>query len=596
MAQSCDEGGICERAGAFQVNFCFQQVADATRDCYLATGAPCDPASLDEHFAFLRTGIEKSCTGSRPQPAGYGSQMHGPALADRLVEECGGQVASLAARSFGGPHARVLNEAISTSNVAAQACMDAAFAGGATLIATVLDEHRLCAQSPDLLDAPCNLATTQANVAAAEAAAVAQINAGCPGSTLADLIGLDAPKFVARAMDQADCMTSAGIGDTWPLPNSTCGPRIIGPSMTVPDRATPTQVVLEGSVWDTRCGDGSPYAFWVDLAPVGSPIENVLVFMQGGGVCVFNDDCAARFASSPGLFNATSDGFPRDGIFDTNPAANPFADWTKVFLPYCTQDVFAGMGTTEVFPSVTVHRYGARNIRAALQYVRNMIWAETYDTALEGYRPDRMTVFFSGNSAGGFGTLYNLHYPIDDLRWVHTTAVAGAALALDNGQPDGIIGLGVAKFPAWNVTEAIPPYCGEPDCGVGPVISAAHAQRLRAVPDQQLLQVSNQIDNTQQGTTSFPSTVAWTNAARASYCSEAGQNGVFYFLDAVPQSVHGGILTGSEFSTLQIAGVALEDWLSGAFSDPTSVVDRVEEGTLVSAFPGVNAFTCAVDP
>jgi hypothetical protein len=174
--------------------------------------------------------------------------------------------------------------------------------------------------------------------------------------------------------------------------------------------------------------------------------------------------------------------------------------------------------------------------------------------------------------------------------------VAGAALALDNGQANGVIGLGLAKFPLWNVSEATPPYCSEPVCGTGPVISAAHAQRLRAVPDQQLLQVSNQIDNTQTNTTAFPSTTAWTNAARASYCAEAGQNGVFYFLDAVPQSVHGGILTGSEFSTLEIAGVALGDWLSVAFNDPGSLMDRVEEGTLVTAFPGVNAFSCPVDP
>jgi hypothetical protein len=596
MAQSCDEGGICERAAAFELHFCVQRVAEATRDCYLGTGAPCDAAQLDPYFAFLRTRVETSCTGSRPQPAGYGSQMHGPALADRLVEECRGQIASLVARSFGGPQASVLNEAISTSNAADQACMDAAFTEGAALLATTFNEHRLCAQSPDLLDAPCDLAATQANVVAAQTAAVLQISASCASSSLEDLTGLDEQKFVARARAQADCMTSAGIGETFPLPDSTCGPNILGPSIAVPNRATPTQIVLDASVWGTRCGDGSPYAFWIGLAPSGSPLENVVIFMQGGGVCLFNDDCAARFAGSPGLFNATGDGFPNDGIFDANPAANPFAEWTKVFLPYCTQDVFAGMGTTETFPNVTVHRYGARNVRAALQYVRNLIWTEKYDSDIEGYRPDKMTVLFSGNSAGGFGTLYNLHYPIDDLRWAHTTSVAGAALALDNGLGNGVIGLGFAKFPLWNVSETIPPYCLEPACGAGPIISAAHAQRLRAVPDQQLLQVSNQIDNTQRDTTAFPSTVAWTSAARASYCTEAGRNGVFYFLDAVPQSVHGGILTGPEFSTLEIAGVALEDWLGGAFTDPTSLADRVEEGTLVTAFPGVEGFTCPVDP
>lgn len=596
LAPSCDEGGICERGAAFDVNFCFQRVADATLDCYLSTGAPCSEAALEGHVSFLRSEVEGSCTGSRPQSAGYGSRMHGPDLADRLAEECTGQVASLAARAFGGPQATVLNIAIASSNTADQSCLEAAFSEGASLIAQVFDEHRLCAQSPDLLDAPCDLASTQANVAAARSAAVSQIAASCTSTTLKSLVGLDEQEFVARAMTQAECMTSAGIGEKWPLPDSVCGPATIGPSIPMPARATPTQVVLESSVWGTRCGNGGPYAFWVELAPAGAPVENVVVFMQGGGVCLFNDDCSARFSSSPGLFEALSDGYPSDGLFDTDPAANPFADWTKVFLPYCTQDVFAGVSATESFSGVTVHRYGATNVRAALQYVRNLVWAEMYNTSEVGYRPDLVTHLFTGNSAGGFGTLYNLHYPIDDLRWVHTTGVAGAALALDNGMIDGIVGLGFAKFPVWNVRAAIPAYCSDPICGVGPNMSFAHSQRLRAVPDQQLLQVSNQIDNTQRDTTAFPTTVDWTNAARASYCESAGLNGVYYFLDAIPASVHGGILTGPEFSTLEVGGVALEDWLGGAITDPASLADRVEEGTLVTAFPGVQSFTCPVDP
>lgn len=596
MAPSCDEAGLCERRAAFDMRFCFEQVAAAAADCYLSTGAPCDAADLDGHLSYLRSQVEGSCAGSRPQLADYGAKMHGPDLAARLAEECTGQVASLAARSFGGPHAVVLNDAISAGNAANQACLEAAFTESAALIAKVFDEHRLCAQAPDLIGGPCDLPTTEATIAAARAAAISNVSTSCTAASLKSLIGLDEQELVTRAMNQADCMTSAAIGDRWPVPEGDCGPTTIGPSIAQPPRGTPTQIVLDSSVWGTRCGNGSPYAFWVSLAPQGAAVENVVVFMQGGGVCVFNDDCAARFSSSPGLFEATSDGFPNDGLFDSDPIANPFANWTKVFLPYCTQDVFAGMDATETFANVTVHRYGARNVRAALQYVRNLIWAEMYDDSEIGYRPDLVTLLFTGNSAGGFGTLYNLHYPIDDLRWVHTTGVAGAALALDNGQTDGIIGLGFAKFPVWNVTAAIPPYCSEPLCGVGPVMSFAHSQRLRAVPDQQLLQVSNQIDNVQRDTTSFPSTVAWTNAARSAYCNGTGLPGVHYFLDAVPQSVHGGLLTGPELNSLQIAGVTLAEWIGGAVDDPESVVDRVEEGNLVAAFPGVQPFTCPVDP
>jgi hypothetical protein len=71
---------------------------------------------------------------------------------------------------------------------------------------------------------------------------------------------------------------------------------------------------------------------------------------------------------------------------------------------------------------------------------------------------------------------------------------------------------------------------------------------------------------------------------------------VYYFLDAVPQSTHGGILTGAAFDVLEIGGVLLKDWLIGAVDDPGAIVDRVEEGTLVTAFPGVLPFACQVDP
>jgi hypothetical protein len=45
-----------------------------------------------------------------------------------------------------------------------------------------------------------------------------------------------------------------------------------------------------------------------------------------------------------------------------------------------------------------------------------------------------------------------------------------------------------------------------------------------------------------------------------------------------------------------VDGVVMRDWLAGAVNDPDAVSDRVEEGTLVEAFPGVDPFACAVAP
>ena len=69
-----------------------------------------------------------------------------------------------------------------------------------------------------------------------------------------------------------------------------------------------------------------------------------------------------------------------------------------------------------------MQRFGALERRAALRYVRDVLWRELDDHRPEGYRPDRMRVLFGGYSAGGFGTLYNYHYVLDDLQWAHTAA------------------------------------------------------------------------------------------------------------------------------------------------------------------------------
>ena len=50
------------------------------------------------------------------------------------------------------------------------------------------------------------------------------------------------------------------------------------------------------------------------------------------------------------------------------------------------QDVHIGGGGTSTFPSVTVHRFGGVNVRAALRYVRDVLWAELDLSTTEGYR------------------------------------------------------------------------------------------------------------------------------------------------------------------------------------------------------------------
>jgi hypothetical protein len=114
---------------------------------------------------------------------------------------------------------------------------------------------------------------------------------------------------------------------------------------------------------DCQCSDGSEFSFWVRQA---NP-NKVLVYLQDGGVCF----SAATCAPDTDLYNTTIGEGPIGavGIFDLTNERNPFADYSIVFVPYCTGDAHLGNITTEYALGLTVHHYGYVNGTAALDFV-----------------------------------------------------------------------------------------------------------------------------------------------------------------------------------------------------------------------------------
>lgn len=582
----------CAEAAFESMRACVRMLNRETRACYLAEGTGCDveagPAA--DVLADVESAVLLGCAGpAQVAEAGFGDAFTPETLAARVQSMCRAEVASLAARSFGGPHAAVLADADS----AARDCLEAAHFAGEELMDIVVGARSICLAQEEAEPGGCSVANMEATIETAADGARTAIEASC--EDLAALVALSPETFVERALDQTDCLTAATHGRTAPLALE-CGPRDVVPPAP---RGEYIQVVLEEDVWGTRCGDGSPFAFWVRLAPEGSPVENVVVGMQGGGVCVFEGDCANR---NPGLFEALDDTPPVSGPLSNDPAVNPLADYTKVFLPYCNQDVFIGGGATSNFDAITVHRFGALNVRAALRWVRDAIWRELDETTAGGYTPQRMRVYFGGFSAGAFGTLYNYHYVLDDLQWERTAAFPDGGLALDSATG----GLSVAALGAlvvsdaqpvgWGAREELPPYCFETDCGLGPRILETSAPRLLGVPEQQFMILSNQNDRTQVGTTFFPSTPDWINAMRQSYCDTKDIPGVNYFLTPIASSVHVVSPRPELYADFPVDGQEMRDWLAQVMLDPMGVQDRVEEGDLVDEIEGVEPFPCEVAP
>jgi hypothetical protein len=562
----------CAAAATQAVQSCMRTVNAAIGACYFEQNGPCQDNNPDILAAHndLEASIQDHCADAEFL------NLSTDALVGRLADTCQSQADSLGWRTFGGPQGAIWPD----TNDAQRACLQTAHSSASAFL-----QDAVAAKSDCLLDASCDASALQAQQEAAAQEASAAIGDDC--EDLAAMVALTPQQYITNTGDQIDCTVAAAHADTAAL-GLSCGPSNVD---AAPARGQWTQIVLDSNKWGTMCGDGSEYAIHVRLAPEGEPLDRVLVGLQGGGVCLFEEDCKARFAASPDLFNAQDD-LPLGGGIASDDPDNPFANWTKVYLPYCNQDVFIGGGIVEDFGELQLPRYGTINLRAGMRVVRDIIWQAMDAGTDTGYRPDELIALFGGFSAGGYGALYNYHWVLDDLLWPRTAAYPDAGGALDNGSVAGVRGLGFVKIPAWGAQPYLPPYCFSGDCAVGPDNYRAFSPRLKQVPQQQFLIVSNQKDNTQQGDAFFDDEAQWIDAMRAAYCDTKDLPGIQWYLtsDSV-NSVH-VVSVRDEFYYGAVAGERMVDWFWRAVTDPDSVEDRAEEGNFTTDIPGSNPFPC----
>lgn len=581
----------CAKAASDGVRVCIDLVNDAWADCYGDNNAPCasDEANVGSALTQLQTAVERSCID------GEFLSLSVDALVGRLQNSCRSEADSIAWRTYGGPQGAVYPAA----SGAEKSCLRSAHEAVSGMVDNALTTIGDC-----LTGDSCDAAAVEAERQALADAAVTEIEAACEGTSLEEVIALNPQVFVDRAQSQVDCITATSHTQTSPLALS-CGPSNTDFEAT---RGEWKQIVVDGGKWGTMCGDGSAYAFWVKLAPEGQPLDRVLVGLQGGGVCVLENQCADRIANNPGLFNAMDDEPLGSGIASDDAEVSPFSQWTQVYLPYCNQDVFAGGGVIEYPGTVDLPRYGSINLRAAVRMVRDVIWKEMDAEGGSGFRPDELVSLFGGWSAGGYGALYNYHWFLDDLLWPRTAAFPDAGGALDNGQPFGVALLGAVKIPVengWAMLANLPPYCFEGDCAVGPVLYNAISPRLKQVPEQQMLIVSNPYDDTQRGDAFFagpaePSDEAWRaiwiNTMRQDYCDTKDLNGINYYYTSVStESLH--VVTLREELWLgSVDGEVMSDWFLRAVTEPDTIQSRVEEANFVNDIPGAEPYPCEVAP
>ena len=621
---------VCHEGVSAAMQRCYASSFAQTKACYDSSGAACadGDAVMQQAASDLRAAVAQSCVkDSLAREAGYGPLVTVEALGEQLADSCLGEAATLGARSFGGPQGRLISDPVAPNSAA---CASAAYDAAQALIQASFADYAACVTDPGCTtraetEAAAETRQTQAGPALSQACA----------PDMQEAQGTPPDLFLQRATDQMHCMVAAAHGDTGNV-DLRCGPdnilfdaatitlntadgEAVGSVDAIP-RGTPVFVTLDSDAWGTRCGSGDPYGFVMRLSADETHLDRAILHQEGGGVCLAGGgDCQTR---PQRLFIATDNGADDlgNGYLAVRPE-NPLRDWSVVFQPYCTQDLHIGGGGEEQGGRPenggTLYRYGAINLRASTQFYRDLLWRLKKQTTEAGYRPRQPHIIYSGSSAGGYGVQYNLHHPLDEMRWVNTLASPHAAWTIEGGSTDLAL-LFTTLGNTWATRPYQPPYCLEDECSLSAVNHPRHAERMGVTPFQKIAVTSAQHDTTQESTQGFPGPVAppvpvpgqerkdWITKLRQDYCDlkidgpQAPVANLFFHLGANTAGAHVVLNNNQIFDDgvrstreLLVDGISMMDWLAGIAHFPDSAIDRVEDGPTID---GVDPFPCEIQP
>ncbi len=158
------------------------------------------------------------------------------------------------------------------------------------------------------------------------------------------------------------------------------------------------EVVYGKETLTPRCVDNDPYMFWARKGTT----NNVLMYYQGGGACWNNASCYSVPGTPPGTCKRTATlndnpDLAGTGFADYDNPNNPFADWSVVFVSYCTCDVHWGENTENYGGGNIGRHYGRINAAVAEKFAREHF-----------VDPDK--VFVTGSSAGSYGAIMNSYW------------------------------------------------------------------------------------------------------------------------------------------------------------------------------------------
>jgi hypothetical protein len=258
-----------------------------------------------------------------------------------------------------------------------------------------------------------------------------------------------------------------------------------------------TAVVPDGPVaygdriWEASCWDGAPYRFFVKKGTV----NKLLVNYEGGGACWDIFTCGLNPTFKQDVLDDASPGsFPFGFADDDNPQ-NPFKDWHKVYVPYCTGDIHWGDATVEhqqldeqgnVSNSVTVRHWGFRNTRVVEKWTRE-------------HFVDPELVFVTGSSAGAYGAIGNS-------AWLMEKVYPSTEFAVLGDAGNGVVtqDFTANEISKWGIETLLPDWIPELNVDVSELDAAdLYAAAANTYPDNRFATFTSAYDGGSGGQTGF---------------------------------------------------------------------------------------------
>jgi len=306
---------------------------------------------------------------------------------------------------------------------------------------------------------------------------------------------------------------------------------------------------------EARCLDGSSTGIGVN--PGTS--DRLLIVLEGGGACFDFISCAG-VANRDGYGESKLERDARStlqrGIFDREDESNPFADWSYVYVPYCTGDVHGGSNPTG--PDDRVH-VGYQNFGHFLTRI-----VPTFSEVSE--------VVLAGRSAGGLGTLVNYPQTADAFGCtpVHAIDDAGGILPDEYMRPC----LQTRVREAWNLAPAVPDECSECTGADGGGLIHVLPHLASYYPDRRFAYISAMQDTVMRGFfgygyssgCDFPADMPADDYAAGLLDARdliSGYDNFRTYYVAGTQHT----FTGQELGRTEVDDVPLGDWLGGMLGD-----------------------------